>query len=85
MCAQVWGVVRWIAQPGGQLITVSGRVRSGVREREGRRGRRAAGRKEKKRASEDSRETGSDVRDERLGEEVKKWTVRKTNSAEKNR
>lgn len=33
VCVQVWGVVRWIAQPGGQLITVSGRVRSGARER----------------------------------------------------
>lgn len=54
-------------------------------EKWGERDGRAAERKEKKKkASEDRRETGSDgVRDERLGEELKRWTVGETNSGEK--
>lgn len=50
-------------------------------EKWGERDGRAAERKEKKKkASEDRRETGSDgVRDETLGEELKRWTVGETN------
>lgn len=53
-------------------------------EKWGKRDGRAAERKEKKKRASDGRETGSDgVRDERLGKELKRWTVGETNSGEK--